>query len=189
LREAMRLFGERGYEATTVATIEDAAGLSPGAGGLYRHFRSKRDLLTAGITQQVRSVANLLAFVDQSQLATAPEREALIELARAGLRRLDANRDLNRILHRGDLTAFPELLELVRDQDFQQVLRSVTAWMESRADAATLGSRDWPAITAVLVGAVVQYWLARDALGRHPDSIDEERFLAAWAEVALAQLR
>ena len=33
LDEAMRLFGERGYDATSVAEIERSAGLTPGAGG------------------------------------------------------------------------------------------------------------------------------------------------------------
>lgn len=33
--EAMRLFGEQGYKATSVAQIEKAAGLTPGSGGLY----------------------------------------------------------------------------------------------------------------------------------------------------------
>ncbi|HEY3008994.1 MAG TPA: helix-turn-helix domain-containing protein, partial [Micromonosporaceae bacterium] len=41
---AMELFGRQGYHATTVAQIEAAAGLSAGAGGLYRHFPSKRAL-------------------------------------------------------------------------------------------------------------------------------------------------
>ena len=46
--EAMRLFGEQGYAATTVAEIEAAAGLSPGSGSLYRHFPSKQALLAEG---------------------------------------------------------------------------------------------------------------------------------------------
>jgi AcrR family transcriptional regulator len=40
--EAMRLFAERGYRGTTVWDIEEAAGLAPRAGGLYKHFRSKQ---------------------------------------------------------------------------------------------------------------------------------------------------
>src|SRR5947209_7757695 len=40
--EAMRLFAERGFRATTVGDIEAAAGLVPRSGGLYKHFAPKR---------------------------------------------------------------------------------------------------------------------------------------------------
>jgi AcrR family transcriptional regulator len=39
--EAMRLFSEHGYTATSIAKIEAAVGLTPGAGGIYHHFASK----------------------------------------------------------------------------------------------------------------------------------------------------
>jgi AcrR family transcriptional regulator len=51
--EAIRLFGEQGYAATTISQIEAAAGLSPGSGGLYRHFPSKDALLAEGVRQQI----------------------------------------------------------------------------------------------------------------------------------------
>ena len=51
--EAMRLFGEHGYQATSVAQIEAAAGLAPGSGALYHHFKSKEALLEAGIDRQL----------------------------------------------------------------------------------------------------------------------------------------
>ncbi|GAB3034779.1 TetR/AcrR family transcriptional regulator [Mycobacterium bourgelatii] len=51
--EAMRLFGEQGYRATSVAQIEAAAGLASGSGALYHHFKSKEALLDAGINRQL----------------------------------------------------------------------------------------------------------------------------------------
>ncbi|MGY1944425.1 cytochrome P450 [Nocardia asiatica] len=39
--EALRLFAEQGYASTSVAAIEEAAGLSPESGALYTHFGSK----------------------------------------------------------------------------------------------------------------------------------------------------
>ena len=51
--EAMRLFGQQGYRATSVAQIEAAAGLAPGSGALYHHFKSKDALLAAGIDRQL----------------------------------------------------------------------------------------------------------------------------------------
>ena len=51
--EAMRLFSQHGYAATSIAKIEAAAGLTPGAGGLYHHFKSKEAVLAAGIERQL----------------------------------------------------------------------------------------------------------------------------------------
>jgi AcrR family transcriptional regulator len=188
LTEAMRLFGEKGYEATTIAEIEAAAGLTPGSGGLYRHFRSKADLLAAGVLQQVRAVADLVATVDDPErLRQLPLRERLAILAEVGFRRLDAKRDLNRILHRRDLVAFPDLLAALRDEDLRRVFQSMTHWLE--AEAGEHGpKRDWQAIAAVLVGAIAHYWLLRDAIGGHPDDVDEGRYRAAWVEMALLLL-
>lgn len=51
--EAMKLFSDKGFEATSVSQIEAAAGLSAGSGALYRHFKSKDALLAAGIDRQL----------------------------------------------------------------------------------------------------------------------------------------
>lgn len=53
ITEAIRLFGDKGFEATSVSQIEAAAGLSAGSGALYRHFKSKDDVLTACIDRQL----------------------------------------------------------------------------------------------------------------------------------------
>jgi AcrR family transcriptional regulator len=72
--EAMRLFSERGYGATSIAQIEKAAGLVPGCGALYNHFKSKEALLTAGIDRQLdrrRAMADISAvFAGQGDLRT-----------------------------------------------------------------------------------------------------------------------
>jgi AcrR family transcriptional regulator len=179
----MRLFGEKGYEATAIAEIEAAAGLTPGSGGPYRHFHSKAALLSAGVLQQIRTITDLIATVDDpEQLRQLPLRERLDILAGAGFRRLDAkrdlNRDLNRILHRRDLSAFPDLLEALRDEDLRRIFQSVIHWVETEA-GENAPKRDWQAIAAVLVGAIAHYWLLRDATGGHLDDVDEDRYRAA----------
>ena len=45
LDAAARLFRERGIEATSVADVMKAAGMTHG--GFYRHFDSKEDLVSA----------------------------------------------------------------------------------------------------------------------------------------------
>jgi len=44
IRESTLLFAENGFQATSIATISKAVNLSASAGGIYRHFKSKRDI-------------------------------------------------------------------------------------------------------------------------------------------------
>src|SRR6185295_14014181 len=80
---AMDLFGRQGYHGTTIAQIEAAAGLSAGAGGLYRHFKSKRALLEEGLDRQASAGRPLL---DQLAGAGLPvsRRGRVLAVARAG---------------------------------------------------------------------------------------------------------
>lgn len=72
--EAMRLFSQHGYRATSITQIEKAAGLVPGCGALYNHFKSKEALLAAGIDRQLdrrRAMHDISAlFAGQGDLRT-----------------------------------------------------------------------------------------------------------------------
>ena len=129
LAAAMDLFGRQGYGPTTVAQIERAAGLSVGAGGLYRHFRSKKAILVEGLRRHAEAGQGLLAVLDGTASADElPPRERLLALGRAGLARLEQERDLNRLLVR-DLAQFPELLEQVREAEVRAVFDGLRHWL------------------------------------------------------------
>ncbi|MUL46114.1 helix-turn-helix transcriptional regulator [Mycobacterium sp. CBMA293] len=70
----MRLFSEQGYKATSITQIEKAAGLVPGCGALYNHFKTKDALLTAGIDRQLdrrRAMRDISAlFAGEGELRT-----------------------------------------------------------------------------------------------------------------------
>jgi AcrR family transcriptional regulator len=72
--EAMRLFSQQGYRATSITQIEKAAGLVPGCGALYNHFKTKEALLAAGIDRQLdrrRAMHDISAlFAGQGDLHT-----------------------------------------------------------------------------------------------------------------------
>ena len=179
---AMELFGRQGYHATTVAQIEAAAGLSAGAGGLYRHFPSKRALLEEGLRRQAEAGRSLLDYLDDpGALAGRTRRDRFLAVARAGLRRLGEERDVNRLLLR-DLASFPDLLEQVRRQELAPVHEALTAFL-AREDAG--GNQDHAAVAAVLMAAVSHYWVLADVFaGRHPHGVDPDRFLGALTDLA-----
>jgi len=80
---AMDLFGRQGYHATTIAQIEAAAGLSAGAGGLYRHFKSKRAVLEEGLDRQASAGRQLVDYLS-SGAPPANRQERFLAVARAG---------------------------------------------------------------------------------------------------------
>lgn len=179
----MNLFGRQGYGPTTVAQIEAAAGLSAGAGGLYRHFPSKKALLVEGLRRQAEAGRGLLgALGDADALAALPPRERLLAVGRAGLARLEQERDLNRLLVR-DLAQFPDLLEQVREQELLAVFRGLRGWLAAQPDGRH--GMDWDALAAVLMAAVSHYWIMRDVYsGVHPHGVDADRFLGTLSQLA-----
>jgi AcrR family transcriptional regulator len=186
LDAAMDLFGRQGYRATTIAQIEQAAGLAPGAGGLYRHFPSKRALLEAGLRRQFDAGHELAELLDATVVPHGDAVAPLVAVARAGLRRLEQERDLNRVLVR-DLADFPDLLAEVRDRELRRVHAALVAWLRTSPTAA---DADVEALAAVLMGAVSHYWIMRDVFGgEHPLGVDEERFLGALGALAARPAR
>ncbi|WP_051233531.1 TetR/AcrR family transcriptional regulator [Pseudonocardia asaccharolytica] len=184
LAEGMRLFGEQGYASTSVAQIEAAAGLSPGSGSMYKHFRSKKELLAEGMERLLsggRTPVAQLGSRDPAALAAQ-----LTAAARAGLRRMDEDRDLSRLLFRG-LDAFPDLLARFGDGEIGRFHRAITAMLtELAGDGGE--TVDWAAIAVVLQGATAHYWLLADLFDRHPTGVDEDRFVAAAASLVVALL-
>ena len=185
IAESMRLFGEQGYSGTSVSEIEAAAGLSGGSGSLYRHFASKKALLSEGIREQVAAGKGLLGLVrDAGTAEEAPLRESLAMIAVAGLHRLEQERDFNRVLIK-DLSLFPELLEIARTEEIARIHAAVANWLQRHA-APDPGGLDWVALAAVIIGSISHYWLLRDIFGTHPSDVSEERYVDALVDLVIA---
>jgi AcrR family transcriptional regulator len=75
LKAALELYGERGFEQTTVAEIAQRAGLTERT--FFRHFVDKREVLFAG--------ADALQEVLVAAVAGAPDAAAPIDAAMAGI--------------------------------------------------------------------------------------------------------
>ena len=80
LREAARLFRDKGYERTTVRDLAAAVGIQ--SGSLFHHFRTKEEILKAVMVETIRlNTALMEAAVD----AADSDREKLRALVRAEL--------------------------------------------------------------------------------------------------------
>jgi AcrR family transcriptional regulator len=70
LRAARGLFGERGYDGTSIGAVLDASGVARGA--LYHHFPSKEALFDAVLDQVVAEVAAAAAAAARPRVGEDP---------------------------------------------------------------------------------------------------------------------
>lgn len=182
--QAMSLFSQHGYAATSVTKIEAAAGLTPGAGGLYHHFDSKEAVLAAGIE---RRLARLEALREIRAVLT-PLGDLAAELtliARFVLTELDSESELLRILA-SEARKRPKLLTAAVDQLLSSTFAGFAKWIEERI-ARAITSEEATAIAALGLGSLLSSRLLRDVLGV-PNAIDDETLVNAWVHMMLGAL-
>jgi AcrR family transcriptional regulator len=184
LDEAMRLFSERGYSATSIAKIEAASGLTPGAGGLYHHFKSKEAVLAAGIERQL---ARLDALRDIRRVlgSLGDVRAELTLTARYVLAELDGESELLRILASGARNR-PQLLAAAVEQLVSSTLTGFAAWV-GQCTERRIAEEEATAIAAVGLGSLISSRLLRDVLGL-PVSVDDQMLVDTWVQMMLATL-
>lgn len=178
LDAAMELFGQRGYQGTSIVAIEKAAGLTPGAGGIYHHFPTKAALLEAGIQ---RHLARLEALRDIRRILTGlgDLRAELTVLGRYALAELDHEADLLRIVL-GEARGHPELVETAIEALVAATYTSFAGWLAERAD---LDPQRAEAVAVVGLGALFSARLLRLLLGRDPIVVDDDTFIEVWVEM------
>ena len=134
--ESLRLFAERGYAATSVAEIEAASGLSPGAGGLYRHFRSKEDVLAAAVREHITRTSKQIsaALQREVEIRDRPLVDRLRLVATIGMGKMREEADLIRVLFR-DLDKFPNLIAEMREGIVNPLYDMIAKWLAAQIDA------------------------------------------------------
>ncbi len=182
--EAMRLFSQHGYAATSIAKIEAAAGLTPGAGGLYHHFDSKEAVLAAGIERQL---ARLDALREIRRVLT-PLGDLKAELtltARYVLTELDSESELLRILA-SEARTRPQLLTAAVEQLVSSTFEGFAAWIAERSERP-ISSEEAAATAALGLGSLLSSRLLRDVLGI-PAQVDDETLVDTWVQLMVRAL-
>jgi AcrR family transcriptional regulator len=179
----MRLFGERGFKGASVAQIEAAAGLSPGAGGLYHHFGSKEEVLAAGIE---RHLARLDALRDVRRLlaGVGDMRAELTITARYFLAELDSQSELFRILV-SENRSRPQLLSAAVDQLIASTFDGFADWLWQTAGQALTRERAGT-IASLALGSLMSSRLLRNVIGVQALSPPDDELVGAWVDMVIA---
>lgn len=182
--EAMRLFGEQGYQATSVAQIEAAAGLAPGSGALYHHFKSKEALLDAGIDRQLdrrRAMHDIRALFG----GLGDLRSELTMLGRYILTVLDEESELLQIASRipsGRSARLDDAYAALFDGLYTELADWVQGW------APNIATEDAMAIATVSVNAFVGRRATRVLLRSSSTGMPDERYIAAWTAMLAGRI-
>ena len=117
-----------------IAKIEAAAGLTPGAGGIYHHFASKEAVLAAGIERHLSRLGALREI--RHVLGSLGDLKAELTLtARYVLAELDSESELLRILA-SDARNRPQLLTTAVEELVSSTFTGFAAWIGERAERA-----------------------------------------------------
>lgn len=178
---AIDLFAERGYSGTTIGEIEEAAGLAPRSGGLYKHFASKEELLEAALAERIAAID---AFNERLELAPLGDlRAELILVARWGLAELERERQLVRIVIR-DGGRVPELAERFHATIVRRGIATHT--LERYAAERGRAIDDPDALAEVICASLVGFSLQQTIFGESFAGVGSDRFAAAWVDASVS---
>jgi AcrR family transcriptional regulator len=180
----LRLVAEHGYRGTSVGAIEKAAGLAPRSGALYQHFKGKDDVLDAAIERELAAIDELGSVLETP--APGDLRAELTALARWNLDSLDRRTRLAQIVRRDAHRLPPQLLDELYTRLVACPYDQVVDWLAARFAGAGLSPPDLPPLALIIIEPMASYRFMRETFGRTPDAIDDERFVAAWVDVAMA---
>lgn len=182
LEAAMPLFAQRGFKATTIGDIEQAAGLAPRRGGLYRHFSSKEEVFRAAVTRYATKFGPLVDL--WNQLDFDDERATLTALAEFTLAGLVDESDLLLLLQRHGQD-FPELTAHVHAHLIERGYDFATELFRRLLHARDLPADDAQALGAIALGALVHFREDEAIYGKTPANVTQDRFVATWVSTWL----
>ena len=181
----MRLFAEQGYEQTSVADIQAAAGMTPGSGALYKHFPSKQALFEAGIERFIGEGRD--AIFELPDVDGVDPRSALREIGSLVLKVLSQDEAALRVAWR-DLPAFPDLRTRFVEERLQVGFKQMAAWLAKFAEANKVKLDDPQGLAGVLLSSLAFFRLMSGLMSAKPARLNEERFLETWVDVAAKAL-
>lgn len=179
LDEAMHLFSEQGFKATTIVQIERAAGLAAGSGGMYHYFASKETLLEAGIERHLQRLDALRdirhVFADLGDV-----RIELQVTARYLLAELDREAELLRIIA-AEARRRPDLVRTATDRLVGQSLQGFANWLEARSERE-LSAEDARALASITLTGLISTRLLAGVLD-FETAVADDTIVRVWVEL------
>ncbi len=145
-RSALELFVEKGVDGTSIRDIAHRAGVTEGA--LYRHHKSKDDLVRALFFEHFAGFADLIA---ENKMEGRPFRETLPRMVESFFEFYDRDRYVFHFV----MLVRHKLLEDVRADDRNPV-ELLQRLIQRAMDSGEIGAEDAALTTQLMLGMVMQ---------------------------------
>ncbi|MEL6060486.1 MULTISPECIES: TetR/AcrR family transcriptional regulator [unclassified Methylobacterium] len=188
---AMRLFIERGFDATSIDAVAEAAGVSKPT--LYARYRDKRALFEAVLNERVREwLAPLSAAAEVQALETEPRDAGLVldELSRKLLARAQdpGAAALKRCIVAQALQ-FPDLAKLAYEEGWLRGVRAVAQLLEVLDAQGQLEIDDFEIAADLFLNLILGRSSKQALYGIQVDPEAQERRRRAAVALFLAGIR
>ncbi|HEX7776001.1 MAG TPA: TetR/AcrR family transcriptional regulator [Parvibaculum sp.] len=181
LAAALKLFSERGFSATRLEDVAEAAGVSKAT--IYLYFDSKQDLFKALIHEiaspRLDAIETLIENFDGPATALI---HGLYERARA----ISASPDMRAVIKLvlSEAGNFPDIAALYRDEMALRGLRNIARIIERGIASGEFRPCDPIATGQSVILPVIMNALAQEVFGMTPE-LDPERFLPSHLDFIL----
>jgi len=162
LAVALRLFAEKGYDATTNADIARAAGVT--APALYYYFPSKAELFKAAISERKSAIFPHISQMADQVLELPPD-VVLPMVIQAMMTFLvdERTQSLVRIVL-SEGARNPEVVEVFEGQAIGQIVPLMLKYLQRQIDLGRIPAMDPLAVAALINGPIVAMVIMRDIL-------------------------
>lgn len=183
LSESLRLFASKGYAGVTVVEIEEAAGLAPGRGGFYRHFRDKEAVLRAAIAEEIDRVRAKHA----AEAARTPSADARTEVVAQLDDALAYLREISSLMlvlaHDG--SRFPDLLADISEAFVEGAVAGDSVTLDRFMEDGQIAREDPAALAVILLMANVGFSLSEMFFRGAPAGMSSESFARALGRLVV----
>lgn len=181
---ALKLFSERGFAATRLEDVAEAAGVSKAT--IYLYFDSKEDLFKALIREVATPRLDAIeAFVESFDGRAVDLMRGLYERARA----IAASADLRAVIKLvlSEAGNFPDVAVFYRDGMVLRGLRNIARIIERGIASGEFRACDPVATAQSVILPIIMNALAREVFGETPE-LDPQRFLPSHFDFVLRGL-
>jgi AcrR family transcriptional regulator len=177
LQAAAEIMAERGYKGTTTKSIAEAAGVNEVT--LFRHFGSKRNLLSEMISQH--SALPGLTELIEGQL-TGDYRQDLIRLATVFFQAITERKEALRLML-CEARELPEVREVIVQAPDQ--LRGVLMnYFQSQMEAGKIKEMHPELMAQAFLGMFFSYGIAREMLDSQvATDVPQEKLIAQFVDI------